>query len=79
MLQNVLTALWAQWKRFGHKIANLQARALLFVFYYSVLGLFAVPARAFSDPLALRTGNGSGWAIRPGPFPDMLTQARRQF
>jgi hypothetical protein len=80
MLIQLLRVLWARWKAFGHMVATFQARVLLFVFYYVILGPFALAMRGFSDPLGLRPDAGAapGWLERPAPTHDATLQARRQ-
>lgn len=75
----VLKALWAAWKVIGLKIANVQARALLWVFYYVAFAPFALGVRTFSDPLRLRPGGRVGWLRRDEPESDQRVVARRQF
>ncbi len=52
---------WRRWKQFGARAATFQARVLLTLFYWSVLPLFAIALRAFSDPLQLRRDRGGRW------------------
>jgi hypothetical protein len=75
----VLKLIWAGWKTVAHKIGNFQSRALLFVFYYLVLGPFSLAMRVFSDPLRLRSAAPHGWMTRSTPDSDALAAARRQF
>jgi hypothetical protein len=76
---NTLKAIWKTWKRIAHTIADFQARVLLSVFYFVILGPFAVGAKRFSDPLRLGRGAAAGWLPRPDVVSDPLTRARRQF
>src|SRR5262245_59331863 len=46
--------LWERWKRFARKIGDFQARALMTVFYFLVIGPVAMALRWHSDPLALK-------------------------
>jgi len=77
-LVRILKALWGRWKLVAHKIANFQSRALLFIFYYLVLGPFALAAKALSDPLRLRPA-APAWLTRPPFDGEVLARARRQF
>jgi hypothetical protein len=71
--------LWARWKRMARKFGDFQARALMTVFYFAVLGPVALLSRGRSDPLALRPGTPRGWlAIAPKDGAPMA-HARRQF
>ena len=76
---SVLKLVWAGWKRVAHKIANFQSRALLFVFYYLVLGPFSLVMMTLSDPLRLRGTAPHGWVTRSIVDSDALAAARRQF
>ena len=72
----VLRRLWEGWKRFGRKMGYVQARLLLTVFYFVILGPFALVIRFKSDPLGLKRGGGWLPVTRSG---DPLERARRQF
>ena len=76
---HVLKMLWERWKVIAHKIGDFQARVLLSVFYFAIVGPFALGVKAFSDPLRLRSGGGPTWVPRPAPDADTLTCAVRQF
>jgi hypothetical protein len=56
--------LWEWWKRVGKRIGDLQARALLMLFYFVILAPFALAVRWAGDPLAIKAGSPKGW--RPG-------------
>jgi hypothetical protein len=76
----LLKILWARWKIIGHKIANFQARLLLSVFYFVVVGVFAIGRKIFfSDPLNLRPGKARTWLDRQSFDSDPWIFARRQF
>ena len=79
MVIRVLRVLWARWKVIGHKIGNVQARALLTLFYFAVLGPFALVVKAFSDPLRLHRATAEKWVDRPEVDGDAIALARRQF
>ena len=75
----VLTATWAAWKGFGRRVADLQARALLTVFYFVVVGPFAIGLKALSDPLRLKPSSSGRWIDRADPLEVTASHARRQF
>jgi hypothetical protein len=79
MVMQLLRTAWTKWKAFGHKVATFQSRVMLFVFYFLILGPFALVMRAFSDPLELRAGTARGWLERAAPIHEVAVQARRQF
>jgi len=74
----ILTLLWQRWKAIGHRIATVQSRVLLFVFYYLVLAPFAIGLKLWSDPLGLRPATAPGWKERSPAQGDALTLARKQ-
>ncbi len=71
--------LWEGWKTLGKKIANFQARVLLTVFYFAIVGPFALIIRWRSDPLALKAGSQRGWRLRSTVLGRPLDRARQQF
>jgi hypothetical protein len=71
-----LRRLWEGWKRFGRKLGDWQARALLTVFYFVILAPFALVVRWKADPLGLK--RGGGW-LPVTPSGDARERARRQF
>ncbi len=68
-----------RFRALSRRIADVQARLLLTVFYFVVLAPFALGVRALSDPLRLRSGTGPGWLPRPGGGEDPRRAAARQF
>jgi hypothetical protein len=70
---------WEGWKRFGRKLGDLQARALLTVFYFVVLPPFALVVRWATDPLAVKPRTPRGWRPRTPPAGTALERGRRQF
>ncbi len=72
-----LRALYAWWKPIARKIGDVQARVLLTLFYFVVLGPFALAVSIFSDPLAVKPTTTPGWRPRP-PKSHSLTDATRQ-
>jgi hypothetical protein len=55
-----LRAAWRWWTRVAHRIGDFQARVLLTVFYYVILGPFALVLRR-GDPLGIESGAPRGW------------------
>jgi hypothetical protein len=78
MVATGLRAAWNAWKRLARRIGDIQARILLTLFYYVVLGPFALVLRWRSDPLALERGVSGGWRSRPESLEEPMAQARRQ-
>ena len=75
----MLTRLWTRWKRFAQKIGDFQARVILTILYYIVLGLAGVFVRLLRDPLHMkRQPRASAWVPKPLEHVNLET-ARRQF
>jgi hypothetical protein len=70
--------LWDWWKPIAHKIGDFQARALMTVFYYVILGPLALVLRWRTDPLAIKPGTRRGWWLREAREGTPMAQARRQ-
>jgi hypothetical protein len=75
----LLRRFWERWKRFGKKIADIQARLLLTIFYYVLLAPFALALRRWGDPLGIKTGSPKGWHTRAPGNGTPKEQAARQF
>ena len=70
-------AAWRWWTRVAHRIGDFQARVLLTVFYYVILGPFALVLRR-SDPLGIGPGPSRGWRPREPATRPIADQAQRQ-
>ena len=68
--------LWQAWKRGAHRVADLQVRGLLALFYYTLLAPFALLVR-FRAPLG--KNRGAGWAPAPEPGGSEEQRAQEQF
>ena len=73
-----LRRLWNGWQRVGRKIGDVQARALLTVFYFVILAPFALIVGWATDPLALKPATSKGWQPRASAPGTPLERARRQ-
>ena len=70
--------LWQEWLRIAKHIGSFNARALITLIYFTVLAIFGIPARLFSDPLDMKKRpGGSAWLQRATRDLDIET-ARRQ-
>ncbi len=70
---------WRKWKQVGEKVANVQARVFLTVFYFTLMAPFGLWQATVSDRLRLRRRDVSSfWIDRSTLDRDMAT-ARRQF
>lgn len=78
-MMRLLKILWEYWKAFGRRVGDLQARLLLFLFYFLVLAPFALVVRTFSDPLGLKRTSPPDWRPRRPELVDPVVSAKRQF
>jgi len=70
--------LWQEWLRVARHIGSFNARALTTLIYFTILALFGIPSRLFSDPLAMKKRPvASAWLDRNTRDLD-LDSARRQ-
>ncbi len=72
-------ALWECWRRFAKRIGDIQARALLTLFYFVVLAPFALAVRWASDPLAIKSATPRGWRPRSDGDRSPVVRATSQF
>jgi hypothetical protein len=77
--RSALRRFWESWKRVARKIGDFQARLLLILFYFVILGPFALVVRWGSDPLAMKRGTSKGWQPREEKNEAPTERARRQF
>ncbi len=71
--------IWERWKGVARKIGDFQARALLTVFYFLVVGPFALGIRWFGDPLAIKVATPRGWRPRDDKVEVPMERATKQF
>jgi hypothetical protein len=71
--------LWERWKKFGKRIGDFQARALLSIFYFIILAPFALIIQRVSDPLAIKTETSGGWQVKGEGEGSPRERASRQF
>jgi hypothetical protein len=67
-----------RWKRIARTIGDFQARALMTLFYFLILGPVALVIRWRSDPLAIKAATPRGWSDREAKEGLPIEQARRQ-
>ncbi|MGE5302694.1 MAG: hypothetical protein ACM3TN_05155 [Alphaproteobacteria bacterium] len=75
----LLRRFWEAWKRFGKRIADMQARLLLSFFYFVLLAPFALALRRWGDPLGIKAGSAKGWHTRESGVGTLKERAARQF
>lgn len=71
--------LWEWWKRVARKIGDFQARIILTIFYFIILGPFALAVRLGSDPLAIKANTHKGWQPKTEGKGTPMEQATKQF
>ena len=73
----ILSKVWLRWLRFAEIIGNVQMIILLFLLYWTMLAIVAIPFKLLSDPLSLKSPRKGGWVRRP-PIPKVLESMRKQ-
>ncbi len=71
--------IWEWWKRVARKIGDFQARIILTIFYFIILGPFALAIRWWSHPLAIKADNPRGWHPKTEGKGTPMGQATKQF
>jgi hypothetical protein len=71
--------IWEGWKRIAKKIGDFQARVILTVLYFVIIGPFALIIRWAADPLALKKGGEPGWRPKAQTEDSPLKRAINQF
>ncbi|MGQ9889705.1 MAG: hypothetical protein ACUVSX_14630 [Aggregatilineales bacterium] len=71
----IIQLMWARFKVIGRVVGDVQGRAIVTAFYYTILAPFAIGAGLTSDPLRLRSA--SAWHERQ-PVDNSLDGARQQ-
>ncbi len=78
MKQN-LKAGWRKWKAISDRVANVQARILLTVFYFTVMAPFGLWQGFVADRLRLKRSEVSSFWLDRSTTDRTLEDARRQF
>jgi hypothetical protein len=78
-MRGLFLRFWKRWQSIGKKIGDFQARLLLTLFYFLVLGPFALLLRIASDPLGIKPKSPRGWQVKPGRPGSAVERARNQF
>jgi hypothetical protein len=71
--------LWERWKQIARKIGDFQARALMTIFYFLIVGPTSLVLRWRSDPLAIKAETARGWRDIEEKEGEAMDRARRQF
>jgi hypothetical protein len=70
---------WSRWRALSQKAADMQARVLLTVFYFTVMVPFGLVFGVLKDPLRIKSRpTGTFWVDRK-PSSESLADAKRQF
>jgi len=77
--KSILRKSWEWWKRVARKIGDFQARIILTIFYFIILGPFALGLRMGSDPLAIKASTLRGWHPKTDGKGTPIEQATKQF
>ena len=78
-MSSAMRTLWEGWKRVARRIGDFQARLILLLFYFLILGPFALAVRWGSDPLAIKAGAPQGWRPRADGEGTPMARATQQF
>jgi len=71
--------LWERWRLIAKAIGDFQARLILSVFYFIIVGPFALILRWVGDPLSLKKGAEQAWRVKVEPKDPPLKRAMNQF
>ena len=71
--------LWEKWQRIARKIGDFQARVILTLLYFVIIGPFALIVRWGADPLSLKKGAQQGWRLKAGTKDSPMKRATNQF
>ncbi|MFN0073952.1 MAG: SxtJ family membrane protein [Chloroflexota bacterium] len=75
---HILRIAWQKWRAFAHVLGNFQARVLLTVFYFVLVGPIGLVLRWRSDPLKLRFIPRESYWLERETRDLTLEDARRQ-
>jgi hypothetical protein len=78
-MKKALKKAWEAWKSFAHKLGDFQARLILTVLYFVIVGPFSLLVRFGGDPLTLKRGTARGWTARTETKGTALERATQQF
>ncbi len=75
----MLARLWGRWKQFAQRVGDFQARLLLTLLYFLLLGPMGMVVRILRDPLRIKHASKTSVWIPKSEENDSLEIARRQF
>ena len=70
---------WSRWRELSQKAADVQARILLTVFYFTLMLPFGVVFGLLKDPLRIKSRPSGTYWVERKPGSETLADAQRQF
>lgn len=70
---------WSRWRELSQKAADMQARVLLTVFYFTLMAPFGVVFGLLKDPLRIKSRPSGTYWVERKPGSETLADAQRQF
>jgi hypothetical protein len=74
-----MKSFWEKWQRVARRIGDFQARVILTVLYFVIIGPFALIVRWGADPLSLKKGASQGWRVKADVEGAAMKRAMNQF
>jgi hypothetical protein len=71
--------LWKKWKQIARRVGDFQARVILTVIYFIIIGPFALIVRWGADPLSLKRDDHGGWRPKAETEGPVMQRATNQF
>jgi hypothetical protein len=71
--------IWQKWQGVARRIGDIQARLILTLLYFVLIGPFALIVRWGADPLSLKTGGLQGWRLKGDVKDPAMKRAMNQF
>ena len=60
----MLKKIWHYWKKFAFKVGEINFKVIMTIFYFIILGLFAIPFRLTHDILLIKKKYATFWKDR---------------
>src|ERR1043166_7820042 len=70
---------WSRWKAVSQKVADVQARIFLTIFYFTLMAPFGLVFGLIKDPLRVKQRPAGTYWLERKPTSDKLADAHRQF
>lgn len=75
----MMKSFWEKWQRVARRIGDFQARVILTVLYFVIIGPFALIVRGVADPLSLKKGAHQRWRVKANVEGSPMKRAMDQF